>query len=112
MILIKRLRYRITRKITSHIKKIFSYKKISSLKYLRKTKRFELPIFTTKIKEYSFCTLSVKFLDRFGFNHLEKTTLSFKNYLYLHELELHLNSLNFLRFMRNRFIMDFLAFFL
>ena len=78
------------------IKKIFSYKKkITSLKNLRKTKRFELPIFNTKAKEYSFCSLSVKFLDFFLYDQLEKTIQNFKNYLYLHVLELYLNSLNF-----------------
>jgi hypothetical protein len=77
------------------INKIFSYKKITSLKNLRKTKRFELPIFNTKTKEFSFCTLSVKFLDFFLFDHLEKTIQNFKSYLYLHVLELYLNSLNF-----------------
>ena len=68
------------------INKIFSYKKITSLKHLRKTKRFELPIFNTKTKEFSFCTLSVKFLDFFLFDHLEKTIQNFKSYLYLHVL--------------------------
>ena len=41
------------------INKIFSYKKFTSLKNLRKTKRFELPIFNTKIKQKNF--LSVRF---------------------------------------------------
>ena len=76
------------------IKKIFSYKKTAFISNLRKNKRFVLPIFKTKIKEYSFCTLSVKFLDFFLYDHLDKTLQTFKTYLYLHVLEFYLKSLN------------------
>jgi hypothetical protein len=74
--------------------KIFSYKKTKTITNLRKKKIFSLPLFKTNLKEFSFCTLSVKILELFLYDHIEKSIQNFKNYFYLHVLELYIISLN------------------
>jgi hypothetical protein len=75
-------------------KKIFSYKKTKIINNLRKKKLFVLPLFKTNLKEFSFCILSVKLLYLFLLEHLDKSIQNFKNYFYLHVLELYIISLN------------------